>query len=188
MDVYDRYDIQHSIKSAERQRRCQTAEATKVFQIIEGRLIPDWKKFLGVAANKQALLRFVGDYILQHHAEFLSSLSAGDELYMAGVFSDPIVVKKVCSTGISDYSDLYSSHEEADTRIILHALHADKMFGLKGTKGGIIIKSPDTGVLILAVHFSPPFNTLKSFGSKPDRSQTQGTCGALYQYMTYAIP
>jgi len=157
VDVYDRYDIQHSIKSAERQRRCQTAEATKVFQVIEGRLIPDWKKFLGVAANKQALLRFVGDYILQHHAEFLSSLSAGDELYMAGVFSDPIVVKKVCSTGISDCSDLYSSHEEADTRIILHALHADKMFGLKGTKGRIIIKSPDTDVLILAVHFFPTF-------------------------------
>lgn len=139
---------------------------------------------MGVAANKRELLRFVGDYILQHHAEVLSSLSAGDELYMA----DPIVVKKVCSTGISDCSDIYSSREEADTRIILHALHADKMFGLKGTKGRIIIKSPDTGVLILAVHFSPPFNTLKSFGSKPDRSQTQGTCSALYQCVTYAIP
>lgn len=66
-------------------------------------------------------------------------------------------MKKVCSTGISDCSDLYSSHEEADTRIILHALHADKMFGLKGTKGRIIIKSPDTDVLILAVHFFPTF-------------------------------
>ena len=108
---------------------------------------------MGVAANKRELLRFVGDYILQHHAEVLSSLSAGDELYMA----DPIVVKKVFSTGISDCSDIYSSREEADTRIILHALHADKMFGLKGTKGRIIIKSPDTDVLILAVHFFPTF-------------------------------
>ena len=31
IDVYDRNGIHHSIKSAERQRRCQSVEATKVF-------------------------------------------------------------------------------------------------------------------------------------------------------------
>jgi hypothetical protein len=29
---------------------------TKVFQVIEGRNIPDWKKFLSVKENKQARL------------------------------------------------------------------------------------------------------------------------------------
>ena len=31
IDVYDRNGIHHSIKSAERQRQCQSAEATNVF-------------------------------------------------------------------------------------------------------------------------------------------------------------
>jgi hypothetical protein len=39
---------------------------------IEGRPIPDWKRFLAVAANKQALLKFLGESIVQHYR--LSSL------------------------------------------------------------------------------------------------------------------
>jgi hypothetical protein len=45
-----------SIKSAERDRRSSSFDDHKVFQLIDGRPIPDWKKFLGVNANKQALL------------------------------------------------------------------------------------------------------------------------------------
>jgi hypothetical protein len=32
---------------------------TKVFQVIEGRNIPDWKKFLSVKENKQAHVNFL---------------------------------------------------------------------------------------------------------------------------------
>ena len=84
---------------------------------------------------------------------------------MAGIFSDPILVKKINYIGISDCSDLYSSHKEADSRIILHALYVDKMFGLKDTKERIKIKSPAySGNL-----FFPTLRTSKSFGSIPDR-------------------
>jgi hypothetical protein len=38
---------------------------TKVFQVIEGRNIPDWKKFLSVKENKQALINFFGDSIVK---------------------------------------------------------------------------------------------------------------------------
>jgi hypothetical protein len=38
---------------------------TKVFQVIEGRNIPDWKKFLYVKENKQALINFFGDFIVK---------------------------------------------------------------------------------------------------------------------------
>jgi hypothetical protein len=31
------------------------------------------------------------------------------------------------------------AHEEADTRMILHAIHADKTFGESGIKGRIIV-------------------------------------------------
>jgi hypothetical protein len=38
---------------------------TKVSQVIEARNIPDWKKLLSVKENKQALINFVGDFIVK---------------------------------------------------------------------------------------------------------------------------
>ena len=38
-------------------------------------------------------------------------------------------------------------------RMLLHAIHADKVFAESGVKGRIIIKSPDTDVLVLCVHY-----------------------------------
>jgi hypothetical protein len=38
---------------------------TKVFQVIEVRNIPDWKTFISVKENKQALINFVGDLIVK---------------------------------------------------------------------------------------------------------------------------
>jgi hypothetical protein len=35
------------------------------FQVIEGRNISDWKKFLSVKENKQALINFLGDFIVK---------------------------------------------------------------------------------------------------------------------------
>jgi hypothetical protein len=61
----------------------------KVFQLIDGRPIPDWKKFLGVNANKQALLKFLGDFVIRSHSQSSIVTSSDDELYLAGLFSDP---------------------------------------------------------------------------------------------------
>jgi hypothetical protein len=47
-------------------------------------------------------------------------------------------------SAVSDCQELYCTHEEADTRMILHAIHAEKTFGESGIKGRIIVKSPDT--------------------------------------------
>ena len=57
-DVFDWYDVNNSIKSAERERHTKVTAHTKVSQVIEGRNIPDWKKFLSVKENKQALINF----------------------------------------------------------------------------------------------------------------------------------
>jgi hypothetical protein len=43
-DVFDRYDVKNSIKLAERERRTKVTAHTKVFQVTEGRNIPDWKR------------------------------------------------------------------------------------------------------------------------------------------------
>jgi hypothetical protein len=50
---------------AEREHRTKVTANTKVFQVIEGRIIPDWKKFLSVKENKQALKNVFGDFIVK---------------------------------------------------------------------------------------------------------------------------
>ncbi len=52
--------------------------------------------------------------------------------------------------------ELESNHEEADTRIILHVLHADRP---SGRKGRIVIKCKETFVLVLCIYY---FLQLKS--------------------------
>ncbi|CAG2235166.1 unnamed protein product [Mytilus edulis] len=45
--------------------RSLTANATILFQVIEGRSIRDWKTLMSVTKNKQAFFRFIGDFIVQ---------------------------------------------------------------------------------------------------------------------------
>jgi len=151
MDVFDRYHVKLSIKSAERQRRSNAFSAQKVYQVIEGRSIPDWKKFLCNPENKQSLLRLLGEYCIRYLEQ--SPLVVGKALYLAGAYHNPEVVKRFSSDGISNCVELYSTQEEADTRIILHSLFADKQFGYNGVKGRIVVQSSDTDVLLLCLHY-----------------------------------
>ncbi|CAC5359720.1 unnamed protein product [Mytilus coruscus] len=153
IDVFDRYDIKNSIKSAERLRRTLSFGAQKVYQVIEGRAIPDWKKFLCNAENKQSLIRLLGEYCEWYFEE--SPLEGDAVLFLAGVFNNPEVVKKISCNGVSTSVDLYSTQEEADTRILLHSLYADNQIFSNRTKGRIVVQSSDTDVLVLCVHYFP---------------------------------
>ena len=54
--VVDRYDIIHSIKSAEQNSRSITHLKSNVLQVNKGRVIPDWNKFLDSGYNQQSLI------------------------------------------------------------------------------------------------------------------------------------
>jgi hypothetical protein len=73
----------------------------------------------------KSLIRFLGDY---KHINQNSSLHEGLSLYLAGLFSNPETVKMLNQNGVLDCSCLESTQEEADTRIILHALYSDKLY------------------------------------------------------------
>ena len=45
--------------------------------------------------------------------------------------------------------------------MILHAVHANNTFKEEKVKGRIIIKTPDTGVLVLAIHYYPQMDGVK---------------------------
>ena len=90
---------------------------TKVFQVIEGRNIPDWKKFLSVKENKQALINFLGDFIVKFN-QSNPLVPPGYLYYIAGSFGNPEIVKVVSDQEVFDCPDLYSTQEEANTRMI----------------------------------------------------------------------
>ena len=166
-DVFDRYDIKNSIKSAERERRSKSVFSCRVFQVLETRTIPDWKKFLNSGENKQSLIRFLGEYSVKHLTN-TSILNEGQTLYLAGAFKSPEIVKMVDYEGVSDCSHLFSNHQEADTRMVLHAMQADTIFRKNKQQGRIVVKSPDTDVLVLLVHFSPECPTQVNCGFRQE--------------------
>ena len=101
--------------------------------------------------NHKSLIRFLGDYIVKHTNQN-SSLQEGQSLYLAGLFSNPEMLNQ---NGMLDCSCLASTQEEADTCIILHALYSDKLYQENNVQGRIVVKSPDTDVLVLLVHYFP---------------------------------
>ncbi|CAC5420517.1 unnamed protein product [Mytilus coruscus] len=162
-DVFDRYDVKQSIKSGERERRTKVTAHAKVFQVIEGRNVPDWKKFLSVKENKQALIKFFGDFLVKFIKSNPLLVLPGHTYYMAGSFEDPEIAKVISDQEVVECPELFSTQEEADTRMILQALHADKRLKEIGKKGRIIIKSSDTDVIVLCIHFFKQMTNTSEF-------------------------
>lgn len=75
-------------------------------------------------------------------------LEGTQELYIAGGFEE--VVFKIATNETSKAEQLKSDQEEADTRMIFHAAFASSC-GLET----IVVRSPDTDVLVLLIHHRP---------------------------------
>ena len=154
IDVFDRYDNNESVKSAERNRRTGAGVGYRVYQVIGGRPVPPWRKFLNMADNKQSLAQFLCEYMVLNAPSAMKALPKC-KLVIAGGFSDGNLTKSISSSGVEDATTLFSSQEEADTRMLLHVSSSNTDFGCSGVRGNVIIKSADTDVLVLAVHYFP---------------------------------
>src|SRR3989442_774798 len=109
-------------------------------RIVEGRQVPlpkNWSNFLSLADNKADLAHFMSE-------KLCSQAPKDKEIVVVGGFRDELEVKS--SKGTTDLSYLKSTHEEADTRLVLHAIHSQF--------NTVVGSSRDTDVLlILASHF-----------------------------------
>ncbi len=117
-----------------------------------------WHKFLSAGSNKERLAEFLfSEWQSDKYAEKLVNRS----LYMThGKYCH-----KLTSHGhivAEQVDELQCSHEEADTRILLHAKHAS------ASTDQIVIRSPDTDVAVLACafHGDIPANILFYTGTK----------------------
>lgn len=142
--VFDRY-VQKSIKDGERSRR---GETTALEIKISGPTSPvpkHWAKYIANPQNKKNLCAFLGDTWCMMAQK---QLQRGQMIVLGGCFKDVEKTLQVTKEGCEYVPPLLSDHEEADTRILLHAKHAAE------THNRIVIQSPDTDVAVLSVaHF-----------------------------------
>lgn len=85
---------------------------------------------LSVPENKTGLIRFLGDYALKHYTGF--TLGDNDQIQLAGCFQNPETVMTISSGSIDDVPELFSTQEEADSRIIIQKLprtHCNQILG-----------------------------------------------------------
>ena len=140
--VFDRYQ-EASIKAAERQRRGAT-DNVPTHQIIGNRNVPNYRQFLKGTGNKVDLVQFVSEYIMENSK---ATVPHGKSIVIAGGFQNGEEVRSISSVGLDNVEDLYSTHEEADTRMILHAISLSSLYQR------IIVRCDDTDVLVLLLHY-----------------------------------
>ena len=138
--VFDVY-VDNSIKDVERARRSHGEITLK--QIVPTAQINQWNQLLSSGEFKNKLIRFiVNEWGRQSHLVGSKILFAtvDDETYM------------ITSESFNVVDELRSDHQEADTRLLLHAKHAIL------TYGKIVISTPDTDVFMIALSKSTVIN------------------------------
>ena len=156
--VVDRYPT-YSIKRCERSRRVKQGIVKINIANRLQKCPSQWKKYLSLDNNKTNL----SDFLLQewirpeyaerlHHRLFYVTHDAKCTLLTS---SDGVAVTAQC------VADLECCHEEAATRLLLHAAHAATM-GF----ASVVIRSPDTDVIILACSLCPAISARILFSNR----------------------
>ena len=116
--VCDQYP-QQSIKSLERNRRsAQDVRKVKIYSMAQ-KVPHQWKKFLSCGENREELMKFI--YISWMKED--PALLRGIEVYLA---HEEMCHKFISLDGLLTcyvVDELKCDHEEADTRMLTHALH-----------------------------------------------------------------
>ena len=172
--IFDRCDVPSSLKSATRTRR-QGLENPVYYRISDSSHIAKvpLKKLLSHTKTKAELTTFLAKKVKER----------------GQVLRRQLVVAwgKECEATHKDMGHLQSDHEEADTKIILHAVDA--------TADGatdLTIHSPDTDVLVLAIRRSSEMCLNTSFvtgrGTSHRSIKLQPIAEALGPEKTAALP
>ena len=108
--------------------------------MFEGAPIPaNWEAFLRSNANKDELFRYLSDCIQACDTGIKVIISTNDETIVS------------TQNNVRDVEYLQPcSHEEADTRVLLHFAHCARQ-GLHK----LVIRTVDTDVVVLAIGHSP---------------------------------
>jgi len=110
--VWDRY-LQESLKQSTREHRMNSGTSQRQRVLENAPIPPNWESFLRIEQNKDELFRYLAECIRSCDAGGKVLLSTQDE--------------NVITAGDYELGDIESlqpcTHEEADTRILLHVAH-----------------------------------------------------------------
>ena len=131
--IFDRYDFPSSLKEGTRQFR-QGSSRPMVYHISDDAVIgrTTLKQLLSSNINKASLAIYIASHILQCNTDSRKNYVVTSE--------------GECKSNKLSVEHLSSTQEEADTRMILHAIDATE----RGATS-LCIQSPDTDVLVLAL-------------------------------------
>ena len=132
--VFDRYQGE-SIKAGTRTKRKQRHRPVR--RVIENEssvpLPSDWSSFMALEENKADLAQLLSNHLIEYNP------TDKPVVVVAGGFAEATTVKS--SDPDLEVSSLRADHEEADTRLILHCIHANMKT--------IVVSVRDTDVLLL---------------------------------------
>jgi hypothetical protein len=138
--IFDLY-LDQSIKQGERNRRSKEGCIEITIKTANQALPFEVDKFWGSSTNKMQLEQIFITWILENY-------SGSRPVFLGCANIDDITSCIVVSNGISCTQQLLKcDHEEADDRMLFHANHA-----INNDFKKIIIVSPDTDVLVNAIH------------------------------------
>ena len=170
-----------SIKSFERDRRGRTKDSF----LLRGpamKIQSNWKAFLASDSNKNTLTQF---FLFEIQKDVYAPDLFGREIFY--VCEDRICEMITSEDGRSVISRpihrLFSSQEEADTRIILHCSYISNQEDIKR----IIIKSPDTDVFVLFLSFADKINKIMIFDTGTRNKRRQVDLSSLASSMSSSL-
>ena len=137
-----------SIKNLERSKRAETGSIMIMILGPQQKVPRQFKKFLSLGKNKEALIEFIFQHMKA--VEGLSTALGNMELFVShGKLCHQVSTTSQGEILIEECAELYCDHEEADTRLLLHAKHA------AAVHDHVIIRSPDTDVFIIMLGHKP---------------------------------
>jgi len=146
--VTDSY-IRHSIKESERQRR-----GTSAAYMIGGpstKMQRNFASFMKNSDNKRQLLQFI--LCEWRQPAYASKLFGHTILFVCEESCVELRSEDGITVTSTEITDLRSTQEEADTRIILHCLYAAE-HQVNDSTNCLVIKSPDTDVFVILLSYA----------------------------------
>ena len=132
------YDYRYvSIKNVERDRR-SSGNQLLFKTIVSSAVRKQWPLFLSCNYNKDALIAFAASEWKKEEVRLFIEDKCVYVMNGENIF-------KINHDSVSTVENVKSIHEEADTRMILHANHASYSYDR------ILVASPDTAVFVLCV-------------------------------------
>ena len=151
-----------SIKASERIKRGSSSRL--LIKSIKFKTPQNTAKFFTNNHNKNCLITLTFNYIKEHPVQCLDILKC-DRVVLSGDGYCETITPTTCKS----YDELKSDQEEADTKVVLHALHI-----VRSSIGNICIRSPsgDTDIFVIALGLIEERSRIKfDYGNGSNRKE-----------------